>query len=141
MEGYVDGGIVCGVMRGGMHVAGWWGDCPPIVLQIRGNLLAIVTPCLFTGQRAERGDFSSAEPMTSKFFQNHSLWVSRLPFYSSLSFLAVSLLCSRCSAQSAPARYSIVSFRDSTCAYCGASDTAYNAGSLVLHFFPFYLGE
>lgn len=50
-------------------------------------------------------DFSSAEPMTSRFFQNRPLWVSRFALLSSLSF---SPLCSGCSAQSAPASYSIV---------------------------------
>lgn len=55
--------------QGGGGLEGYWvDDCPPFVLQIRGNLLAIVAPCLFTSQRAERGDFSSAEPMTSRFF-------------------------------------------------------------------------
>lgn len=81
-----------------------WGDiqgdgvdgCPPFVLQIRGNLLAIVAPCLLAIQRAERGDFSSAEPMTSSFC---SKWFSlgpSLALLSFLSFLAVAPHCSGC---------------------------------------------
>lgn len=70
--------------------------CPPFVLQIRGNLLAIVAPCLLAIQRAERGDFSSAEPMTSSFC---SKWFSlgpSLALLSFLSFLAVAPHCSGC---------------------------------------------
>ncbi len=95
--------------QGGGGFEGYWVDgCPPFVLQIRGNLQAIVAPCLFASQRAERGDFSSAEPMTSRFFQiRHSLGFS-LALLFSLSFLSVAPLCSGCSAQSAPASYSIV---------------------------------
>lgn len=71
---------------------GLWGylvdDCPPFVFQIRGNLLAIVVRCLFTSQRAERRDFTSTEPLTSRFFffffslfHNRPLWVFLLLFY------------------------------------------------------------
>lgn len=75
--------------QGGGGFEGYWvDDCPPFVLQIRGNLLAIVAPCLFTSQRAERGDFSSTEPMTRRFFfQNR---VSLLLFYP-LCLLSLSL--------------------------------------------------
>lgn len=56
----------CGRALG--YLRGYWVDCcPPFVHQIRGNLQAIVAPCLSTSQRAERGDFSCAEPMTSRF--------------------------------------------------------------------------
>lgn len=83
MEGWRVGRLEEGCMwQGGGGFEGYWvDDCPPFVLQIRGNLLAIVAPCLFTSQRAERGDFSSAEPMTSRFFQNRPLRVSLLLFY------------------------------------------------------------
>lgn len=84
--------------QGGGGFEGYWvDDCPPFVLQIRGNLLAIVAPCLFTSQRAERGDFSSTEPMTSTFFSKWSSLGFSLALLSFLSFLAVSLLCSGCS--------------------------------------------
>lgn len=73
------------VMVGRVMEGYWVDDCPPFVLQIRGNLLAIVALCLFTSQKAESGDFSSTEPMTSRlfffFFLNHPLWVSHLLFY------------------------------------------------------------
>lgn len=97
------------VMVGRVMEGYWVDDCPPFVLQIRGNLLAIVALCLFTSQKAESGDFSSTEPMTSRlffnFFFNHPLWVSHLLFYPlcpSFSFffffLTVCLLCSGYSA-------------------------------------------
>lgn len=82
-------------------------DCPPFVLQIRGNLLAIVALCLFTSQKAESGDFSSTEPMTSRlfffFFKSSSVGfslalLSSLPFFFFLFFLTVCLLCSGYSA-------------------------------------------
>lgn len=56
------------VMVGRVMEGYWVDDCPPFVLQIRGNLLAIVALCLFTSQKAESGDFSSTEPMTSRLF-------------------------------------------------------------------------
>ena len=74
----------CGRVEGATR--GYWvDDCPPFVLQIRGNLQAIVAPCLFTSQRAERGDFSSTEPMTRRFFSKSSPMGSSLALLSSPS--------------------------------------------------------
>lgn len=70
--------------------------CPPFVLQIQGNLLAIVAPCLLAIQRAERGDFSSAEPMTSSFCSKQFSLGPSLALLSFLSFLAVSPHCCGC---------------------------------------------
>lgn len=65
MEGGGDEGEEGGVWRGGGGFEGYWvDDCRPFVFQIRRHLLAIVAPCLFPGQRAERRDFSTTEPMT-----------------------------------------------------------------------------
>lgn len=76
------------VMVGRVMEGYWVDDCPLFVLQIRGNLLAIVALCLFTSQKAESGDFSSTEPMTSRlffFFKSSSVGFS-LALLSSLSF-------------------------------------------------------
>lgn len=94
----------CVEQRGRMRAAGRLGGiqgygvdgCPPFVLQIRGNLLAIVAPCLLAIQRAERGDFSSAEPMTSSFCSKRSSPSPSAALLSSLSVLAVSPHCSGC---------------------------------------------
>lgn len=95
------------VMVGRVMEGYWVDDCPPFVLQIRGNLLAIVALCLFTSQKAESGDFSSTEPMTSRlfffFFKSSSVGfslalLSSLPFFFFLFFLTVCLLCSGYSA-------------------------------------------
>lgn len=67
------------VWEDGEGLEGYWVDkCPPFVFQIRGNLLAIVAPCMFTSQRAERGDFSATQPMTSRvsFYKSSSLGLS-----------------------------------------------------------------
>lgn len=95
------------VMVGRVMEGYWVDDCPPFVLQIRGNLLAIVALCLFTSQKAESGDFSSTEPMTSRLFfffliilcgfLTCSFILSALLFLS-FFFLTVCLLCSGYSA-------------------------------------------
>lgn len=119
----------CGT-AGVFRVTGWTA-AHPLCSKSGENLLAIVAPCLLAIQRAERGDFSSAEPMTSTFC---SKWFSPGPspaLLSSLSLLAASPHCSgRGQARLAVARLTLAAQR--RCGVCVHAATVINNHATIL---------
>lgn len=122
-----------GMMKGGMYVTdrrviGWTTACP--LCSKSGGICWPLWLCACSPVRWLREGIS--EPMTSRLFlivPSEFLSCSFILFV----FLAVSLLCSGCSAQSAPASYSIIICQWPrlaiqvcsliTCVRCGACGT------------------
>lgn len=73
MEGWSMGWWEEGCMwQGGGGFEGYWvDDCPPFVLQIRGNLLAIVAPCCSPARELREG-ISAPQSRWCRFFSKPS---------------------------------------------------------------------